>query len=113
MKHLALIVPFLLAGACSKDAASAPAARIQIAVTGEGFSPDHIKVAKDKPVTLVFDRKTDRTCAKKVIVDTGAEKIEKDLPLNQPVEIAATFTKAGELSYACSMDMVHGTITVR
>ena len=33
----------------------------------------------------------------------------KDLPLNTPVEIAATFPTAGKLGYAC-MDMVRGTV---
>jgi plastocyanin domain-containing protein len=43
----------------------------------------------------------------------GKEKIEKTLPLNTPVEVAATFAKAGKLAYACGMDMVHGSITVQ
>ena len=33
--------------------------------------------------------------------------------MNQPVEVAVTFPKAGELTYACGMDMIHGTISVQ
>ena len=110
MKRLALV---LLLAACTKDASSAPSgSRIAIDVTEDGFAPDHIKVDKDKAVTLVFDRKTDQTCAKKVVVDTGADKITKDLPLNKEVEIPVTFAKAGELKYACAMNMISGTISV-
>jgi hypothetical protein len=29
-----------------------------------------------------------------------------------PVEIAATFPKAGKLGYACGMDMIKGTVVV-
>jgi plastocyanin domain-containing protein len=110
MKRLALILPLLLAGG---DALSSSPTRIDIAVTEDGFTPDHITVVKGRSYALVFDRKTDETCAKKVVVDTGAKKIEKDLPLDKAVEIDVRFTKSGELSYSCGMDMVHGTISVQ
>jgi plastocyanin domain-containing protein len=108
------------AAACSKDTknsgapASSDPSRIAIDVTKDGFSPEHVTVPAAKPVTLVFDRKTDETCAKQVVLDPGdGKKITKDLPLNQPVEVAVTFPKAGDLTYACGMDMFHGTITVQ
>jgi plastocyanin domain-containing protein len=93
----------------------APAAnRVEITVTRQGFTPDHITVKKDQAVILAFTRKTDATCAKAVIVDLGdGKKIEKALPLDEKVEINATFTKAGELTYACGMDMVHGVMTIQ
>ena len=96
--------------------ASKPAdsARFEIKVTDNGFEPADVAVPAGKPVTLVFERKTDQTCAKQVILtmDDG-KKIEKQLPLNTPVELAATFPKAGKLGYACGMDMIKGTITVQ
>ena len=75
---------------------------------------DDIKVKKGEPMTFVFERKTDKTCAKEVIihVDEGNE-IEKKLPLNQPVEVAVTFPKSGDVVYACGMDMVKGSIHVQ
>lgn len=93
----------------------APAAnRVEISVTRKGFSPDHVTVKKDQPVVLAFKRTTDATCAKAVVVEIGdGKKIQKDLPLDQTVEISATFAKAGELTYACGMDMVHGVMTVQ
>ncbi len=45
-------------------------------------------------------------------LDDG-KKIERALPLDKPVEIAATFPKAGRLGYACSMDMAKGVIVVQ
>ena len=63
---------------------------------------------------LVFNRKTDQTCAKEIVVTMAdGKKVKKELPLDTPVEIAATFPTAGKLSYACSMDMLHGTLTVQ
>ena len=45
-------------------------------------------------------------------LDDG-KKIERELPLDKPVEIPVTFPKAGTLGYACNMDMLKGTIVVR
>ena len=121
MKKLALCIPFLLA-ACSKKEEPKPAptppasagARYEIAVTEKGFEPEDLSVPAAKPVTIVFHRETDATCAKQIVLETGdGTKIQKDLPLNTPVEIATTFPKAGKLTYACAMDMMKGTITVR
>ena len=86
---------------------------IAISVTEDGFTPENIKVAAGKPVTLVFERTTDQTCAKQVVLQVDGKKIEEELPLNKPVEIEVTFAKAGDLTYACGMDMEHGTITVQ
>jgi plastocyanin domain-containing protein len=94
---------------------AAPATRrIEIQVTKRGFDPAEVTVPAKTPVTLVFTRKTDATCAKTIVLtlDDGS-KIERALPLDKPVEIAATFPKAGTLSYACSMNMTKGTIVVQ
>lgn len=87
--------------------------RVDISVTEKGFAPDAIKVKKGESVTLAFTRKTDKTCAKKVIVQLGdGQKVEKKLPLDETVTLDVTFAKAGELRYGCSMDMYTGVITV-
>jgi len=87
--------------------------RLEISVTRNGFAPDRLKVKKGQPVTLAFTRKTDATCAKSVIIQLGdGKKIEKELPLDKTVEIPVTFAKTGELTYACSMDMVRGVVLV-
>jgi plastocyanin domain-containing protein len=88
--------------------------RIEIQVTKRGFDPAEVTVPAKTPVTLVFTRKTEATCAKTVVLtlDDGS-KIERALPLDKPVEIAATFPKAGTLGYACTMNMTKGTIVVQ
>ncbi len=119
---LALALAATVAG-CKKDTAKeeqdkgggqAHANHIAITVTENGFEPDDITVTKGEPVTFVFERKTDKTCAKEVIihVDEG-NTIEKKLPLDEPVEVAVTFPKSGEVKYACGMDMVKGSINVQ
>ncbi len=104
---------FVLAGAARAEAAKQEPRRIAIEVTERGFGPDHIAVHRGEPVTLVFTRKTERTCAKQITVDLGeGKKVEKKLPLGVSVDIPATFTKTGKLAYACSMDMISGEISV-
>ena len=124
---LILVVPLAVVAGCKKEeasssssASSAPAAkaadpsRISIVVTEEGFQPESVNVPAGKPVTLVFERKTDKTCAKEFILTMDDGKtIERKLPLDTPVELAVTFPKAGKLGYACSMDMFKGTIVVQ
>lgn len=124
------LAPLLLAlalAACSKKSekaeetgtkAAAPATpvaasgRVAISVTEKGFEPTPIQVAKGQPITLVVTRKTDETCATELTLPEY--KIDKKLPLNQPVEISFTPAKAGELVYGCAMDhMVSGVIQVR
>jgi plastocyanin len=87
---------------------------IAIEVTSQGFSTNKITVKKGVPVTFAFTRTSDKTCAKEVVIAVGdGTTIERALPLKQKVEIAMTFAKSGELSYACKMDMVTGTIYVQ
>jgi len=116
MKFLSALLPVTLAGSAFADAPAktTPSPRIEVEVTKRGFNPDSINVPANKPVTLVFTRKTDQTCTKSVVIklDDGS-KLERDLPLDKPVEIAMTFPKAGKLGYACSMDMAKGIIVVQ
>jgi plastocyanin len=88
--------------------------RVAITISAKGFGPDKIKVKKGESVTLAFTRKTDKTCAKQVILQLGGGKsVEKELPLDKTVVIEATFETAGELRYACSMDMYTGVVVVQ
>ena len=93
---------------------SAPARQsdgaIAIAVTAKGFEPAVVRVPAGKPVTLVVTRKTERTCVTEIVI--AEENVKRDLPLGQPVEISFTPTRAGEIRYACGMDMLSGRVIV-
>ncbi|HEU4724964.1 MAG TPA: cupredoxin domain-containing protein, partial [Candidatus Eisenbacteria bacterium] len=85
--------------------------RVAVEVTQDGFVPSEIPAKAGQPITLVVTRKTDLTCAKQIIfADLG---VEKELPMNQAVEVTVTPTKAGDLRFACSMDMVAGKLVVQ
>ena len=90
--------------------AEASARTIELKVTAKGFDPDQVHVKKGEPIRLLITRTTDQTCAKQLVVkDAG---VRKDLPLNQPVTIDLTPQKAGEIRYACGMDMISGVLVV-
>ena len=97
----------------AKEPTTRGAEKLDIAVTDKGFEPDKVTVKKGEPVELTFTRKTDQTCIKEVVLDTGGSKIQKPLPLNKPVIIKTKFTKAGDLKYVCNMNMFSGTVTVQ
>jgi len=114
IRSLFLLLALVFAGIASADTPAKNPSRIEIAVTKRGFDPDNIAVPAKKQVTLVFTRKTDSTCTKSVVLMLdGGKKLERELPLDKPVEVVITFPKAGKLTYACSMDMVKGIISVQ
>ncbi len=96
-----------------KPARAAPPARVSITVTEAGFHPGNVTVPAGKPVRLVFHRTTDKTCATEVVMTVAGKRIEQALPLNRSVELRMTFPTAGTITYACAMDMIRGTITVK
>lgn len=72
--------------------------------------PSEIRAKAGQPITLVVTRKTDLTCAKQIVfADLG---VQKDLPLNQAVEVTVTPTK-GDIRFACDMDLVAGKLVAQ
>jgi hypothetical protein len=83
---------------------------IEMTVTSDGFVPAEVKVKKGERVRLAITRKTDRTCAKEIVVkDYG---INQPLPLEKTVYVDLVPTKAGRVKYACGMDMITGFLIV-
>jgi plastocyanin domain-containing protein len=113
IQHLAVAAALLCSvSACSSS--STPGAggqEVAIHVTENGFEPDTVTVKAGSPVTLLVTRETDKTCATEFVL--SEHQIDRPLPLNQTVAITFTPTKAGELTFACGMDMLHGTVVVQ
>ena len=76
-----------------------------VEITGKGFEPVSLKLKAGVPAKVTFVRKTDETCAKEVVLKDY--KIERKLPLNEPVTVEFTPRK-GEFAFACGMNMVKG-----
>lgn len=94
-------------------AASGPSApqRHEISVAAEGFVPSRVELRSGVPSELVFTRRSDKTCATEVVVP--ALQIRRALPLNVPVTIAVPAQPAGEVTFACGMNMLRGAIVVK
>ena len=105
---IALVTFVSLAAAAEKPVAPQ---RASIQVTAKGFEPDSVKLKKGVPAELTVTRKTDDTCANEIVVpDYG---ITKKLPLNQPVVVAFTPQKAGEVAFQCGDAMLRGKMLVQ
>lgn len=82
---------------------------VTVEITDKGFEPSSLKLKAGAPAKVTFVRKTDETCAKEVVIKDY--KIERKLPLNEPVTVEFTPRK-GEFVYACGMNMVKGKLIV-
>lgn len=99
-------------GACKAKPAAPPEVKdlVNVTVDEDGFKPDQIPAKRDRALTLVFKRTTDKTCATSVVI--ASERINKELPLNTPTSVTFIPEKAGDIHFACPMNMVTGTIRV-
>jgi plastocyanin domain-containing protein len=60
---------------------------------------------------LTFVRTTEKTCGTEVVFPSL--NIKRALPLNVPVTIEFTSPQAGEVAFACGMNMLKGVVVVQ
>jgi plastocyanin domain-containing protein len=116
------IVLALALVACKKESKAPPAGptpittgtvgadgvrRVAVEAGAEGYKPDRIGGKPGEKLMLVFTRKVDSTCVEQLKTPDG--KLV-DLPKDKPVEVAVTVPEAGEVGFACGMDMLHGVV---
>lgn len=104
MKNFRLVLALLVFsyGAHAKDMEKEVV--VEISVSEKGFVPNKIDVKPNQPVTLKLTRTTDNTCSTSVQIPS--QKIKKDLPLNQSVEIKLGKLAKGEIKFGCGMNMM-------
>ncbi len=82
---------------------------VKITVRG-GYSPDIIRVQKDVPLRLIFDRQEAGDCSSRIVFpDFHASKT---LAPFAKTTLEFTPDKAGQFGFACGMNMLHGTLIV-
>ncbi len=81
--------------------------RIEVIANTKGYDPERIAGKPGEKLMLVFTRTVDADCLAQLKTPDG--KVV-DLPKDKPVEVAVTVPQTGELTFACGMDMFHGTI---
>jgi membrane fusion protein, heavy metal efflux system len=84
--------------------------RAKILVSEQGFEPAKVTLRAGTPARLTFLRITDKTCGTEVVFPSLT--VKRALPLNEPVDIEFTPAKAGEIAFACGMNMLKGVIIV-
>ncbi|HET6373522.1 MAG TPA: cupredoxin domain-containing protein [Candidatus Polarisedimenticolia bacterium] len=85
--------------------------QVRIKVTSKGFEPSTVRVHAGERLTLLITRKTDKTCAKELVIPSlGTKEV---LPLNKTIRVYIGAQQAGRIAFACGMDMIKGEIVVQ
>ena len=107
-----ITVPFTLKIAEGEKvkAANVPAGFTQVTVAKAGFSPSSVNVKKGEKVALAFYRADAENCGSEVVF--ASQKITRKLPVGETVLVEFTPTGAGEIAFACGMDMFRGKVVV-
>jgi cobalt-zinc-cadmium efflux system membrane fusion protein len=82
----------------------------RVVVNESGFEPARLRLRAGAPARITFVRTTDKTCATEVVFPSL--DIKRALPLNEPVNVEFTPRQAGEIAFACGMNMLKGTVVV-
>jgi hypothetical protein len=83
----------------------------KVLVGEKGYEPARVSLRAGTPARITFLRTTDKTCGTEVVFPSL--NIKRALPLNDPVVIAFTPSKTGEISFVCGMNMLRGTVAVQ
>jgi plastocyanin len=84
---------------------------VRVTVNETNFDPQRLTLRAGVPARVTFTRTSDKTCATAVVFPSL--NIRRELPLNEPVTIEFTPEKAGEIAFACGINMLRGTIVVQ
>lgn len=83
---------------------------VTITVHG-GYSPAEVRLQKDVPVRLVFDRQETSSCSEEVVLpDFG---IRQFLPAFQKTTVELRPDRAGSFEFTCGMSMLRGRLVVQ
>jgi plastocyanin len=76
-----------------------------------GYKKNAITVKAGTPVALTFKLTKDADCGN--VIALPAAKWEKSLKVGESATVVYTPQKTGDLKFACSMDHLKGTLTVK
>jgi plastocyanin domain-containing protein len=102
---------FFLAGRAA-SAASIGAGGIQeaVIVVEGGYAPATIKVRRDQPIRLIFDRRETSSCSEEIVIpDFG---IRRFLPPHERTAVDLPASGPGVHELTCGMSMLHGRLVV-
>jgi plastocyanin domain-containing protein len=95
--------------AASAKVAAGGVQEVTITVHG-GYEPSEVRVQKDAPVRLIFDRQETSGCSEEIVIpDFG---IRRFLPAFQKTAVELRPAPAGSYEFTCGMSMLHGRLIV-
>lgn len=83
----------------------------KIVAAEQGYEPAKVSLRAGVPARLTFVRTSDKTCGTEIVFPSL--NIKRALPLNEPVLIEFTPAKAGDIEFACGMNMLKGVVVVQ
>jgi RND family efflux transporter MFP subunit len=97
-------------GAAPRVSGAASVQSAKVVVNEQGFEPARVALRAGTLARITFLRTTDKTCGTEVVFPSL--NIKRALPLNRPVDIEFTPRNAGEIAFACGMNMLKGVVVV-
>lgn len=82
----------------------------QVVVKG-GYEPEVLYLKQGVPAEVTFKMEDKTACLSHVVFSSLG--VDKDLSKEKLAKVQIPTDKAGEVDYACGMDMFHGKIVVR
>ena len=82
----------------------------QVVVKG-GYEPEVLYLKQGVPAEVTFKMEDKTACLSHLVFSSLG--VDKDLSKEKLAKIQIPTDKAGEIDYACGMDMFHGKIVVR
>ena len=83
---------------------------VTIVVEG-GYHPAVVRVKRDQPVRLVFDRRERSGCSEEVVFPDF--EVRKFLPPFRKTKIELTPSQTGHFEFTCGMSMLRGRLIVQ
>lgn len=118
---LRLAAASLLVSACgastrwadAREVEASVGRRIDIEAGSHGFAPAELRARAGETVALVFTRTDASRCVERVFVQLDEHRrVERALPLRQPVRLTLRLPHAGEVGISCGMQMFGATLIV-
>lgn len=82
--------------------------RLAVVLRG-GYTPQHLEAVAGLPLEITFDRQESGDCTSRVVSPDLA--VSAALPAFEKTVVQLLPDRAGEFTFSCAMDMIHGTLT--
>lgn len=76
-----------------------------------GYEPATVEFKQGIPGKIIFNRSNKSACLSHV--QSSTLQFNKELPLNQNIEVPINTDQKGEFEYTCGMGMFHGKVVIK